>query len=92
MAELLTRLGDDRFARIHRSRIVNVARVSELRVAAGGDYDVVLQSGSGWVSAAATATRCSNVSPPGGNRRFVVQTKGPVGSTGPCRDVVEPSR
>jgi two-component system LytT family response regulator len=45
MAELLTRLGDDRFARIHRSRIVNVAKVCELRVAGGGDYDVVLQSG-----------------------------------------------
>ena len=45
MAELLTRLGDDRFARIHRSRIVNVAKVSELRVAGGGDYDVVLHSG-----------------------------------------------
>lgn len=45
MTELLTRLGEDRFARVHRSAIVNLERVTELRVAAGGDYDVVLASG-----------------------------------------------
>jgi two-component system, LytTR family, response regulator len=45
MVDLLARLGPERFARIHRSRLVNVARVAELRVAGGGDYDVVLHSG-----------------------------------------------
>lgn len=46
MTELLRRLGGRRFFRIHRSCIVNVDRVKELRVAAGGDYDVVLTSGT----------------------------------------------
>jgi two-component system LytT family response regulator len=45
MADLLAKLGQDRFVRIHRSHIVNVTRVKELRVAAGGDYDAVLTSG-----------------------------------------------
>ena len=45
MNNLLSRLGEDRFFRIHRSRIVNVARIKELRLAAGGDYDVVLLCG-----------------------------------------------
>lgn len=45
MNNLLARLGEDRFFRIHRSRIVNVARIKELRLAAGGDYDVVLEGG-----------------------------------------------
>ena len=45
MNNLLARLGEDRFFRIHRSRIVNVARIKELRLAAGGDYDVVLLCG-----------------------------------------------
>lgn len=48
MAELLGRLGETWFARVHRSAIVNVARVRELRVAQGGDYDVVLKTGT-WV-------------------------------------------
>jgi two-component system, LytTR family, response regulator len=46
MTNLLGRLGEDRFFRIHRSRIVNVARIKELRLAGGGDYDVVLRSGN----------------------------------------------
>jgi two-component system LytT family response regulator len=45
MSNVLARLGDERFFRIHRSRIVNVARIKELRLAAGGDYDVILDSG-----------------------------------------------
>lgn len=45
MANLLVRLGEDRFFRIHRSRIVRVDRIRELRLAAGGDYDVILKSG-----------------------------------------------
>ena len=45
MNALETRLGDERFFRIHRSRIVNIARIKELRLAAGGDYDVVLDTG-----------------------------------------------
>jgi two-component system LytT family response regulator len=45
MAEVLERLGQHGFAKVHRSAIVNVARVVELRVAAGGDYDVVLTTG-----------------------------------------------
>jgi two-component system LytT family response regulator len=45
MGDLLVRLGEDAFFRIHRSRIVNLSRVESLRVAGGGDYDVVLASG-----------------------------------------------
>jgi two-component system LytT family response regulator len=45
MTEMLARLGQHGFARVHRSAIVNTARVVELRVAAGGDYDVVLTTG-----------------------------------------------
>jgi two-component system LytT family response regulator len=44
MAGFLARLGGG-FFRIHRSTIVNVARIRELRLAAGGDYDVVLKDG-----------------------------------------------
>ena len=45
MNALEARLGGERFFRIHRSRIVNIARIKELRLAAGGDYDVVLDTG-----------------------------------------------
>jgi two-component system LytT family response regulator len=45
MARLLAQLGEEHFFRIHRSRIVNVHRIKELRLASGGDYDVVLHSG-----------------------------------------------
>jgi two-component system, LytTR family, response regulator len=45
MTALLSRLSGDRFFRIHRSRIVRLACIKELRLAAGGDYDVILRSG-----------------------------------------------
>lgn len=45
MTHLLRRLGEDRFHRIHRSRLVNLARIRELWIAGGGDYDVVLENG-----------------------------------------------
>lgn len=45
MVEVLTTLGETRFVRIHRSRLVNVGRIDELRVAGGGECDVVLRSG-----------------------------------------------
>lgn len=44
MAGMVSKLGDQ-FFRIHRSRIVNIARIKELRLAAGGDYDVTLTDG-----------------------------------------------
>ncbi len=46
MYSVQKRLGDARFFRIHRSRIVNVSRIRELRLAAGGDYDVILSNGA----------------------------------------------
>jgi two-component system LytT family response regulator len=45
MGTLLQKLGERRFFRIHRSRIVNVAQIREIRIAGGGDYQVVLQDG-----------------------------------------------
>jgi two-component system LytT family response regulator len=45
MTHLLEQLAGHRFARIHRSRIVNLGRVRELRSAAGGEYEVVLHDG-----------------------------------------------
>lgn len=45
MAKLQARLEPERFFRIHRSRLVNVSRIKELRLGAGGDYDVVLHDG-----------------------------------------------
>jgi two-component system, LytTR family, response regulator len=44
MTNVMARL-DDRFFRIHRSRIVRVDLIKELRLAAGGDYDVILTNG-----------------------------------------------
>jgi two-component system LytT family response regulator len=46
MPEMLERLGTDRFVRIHRSTIVNVRKIVELRPKGHGDYDVVLRSGA----------------------------------------------
>jgi two-component system LytT family response regulator len=43
MAELERDLETERFCRIHRSTIVNLARVRDLRSDAGGEYEVVLQ-------------------------------------------------
>jgi two-component system LytT family response regulator len=45
MVNLFARLGEARFFRIHRSRIVNLTRIKSLRLAAGGDYDVILKDG-----------------------------------------------
>ena len=46
MNALIARIGDRRFFRIHRSRIVNIARVKELIIAGGGDYQVLLWDGT----------------------------------------------
>ena len=46
MNGLVAAIGSQRFFRIHRSRIVNVARVKELLIAGGGDYQVVLSNGT----------------------------------------------
>ena len=45
MSNLLPKLGETDFFRIHRSRIVNIDRIKELRLASGGDYDVILRDG-----------------------------------------------
>jgi len=45
MHELEQRLDPQRFARVHRSTIVNVARVKELRPHHNGEYFLVLDSG-----------------------------------------------
>jgi two-component system LytT family response regulator len=42
MKQLEERLDPARFVRIHRSRIVNVERVRELRHLSHGDYEVTL--------------------------------------------------
>jgi two-component system LytT family response regulator len=46
MTNVLTQLDERMFLRIHRSYIVNIDRVSALRLASGGDYDVILRDGS----------------------------------------------
>ncbi len=46
MVSLDSRLDPARFLRIHRSRIVNVDRIKELRPLDGGEYVVVLHSGA----------------------------------------------
>ena len=46
MNGLIARIGERRFFRIHRSRIVNIARVKELIIAGGGDYQVLLWDGT----------------------------------------------
>jgi two-component system LytT family response regulator len=45
MAAVTERLDPRQFARIHRSTIVNIDRVREIRPEWHGDYDVVLQTG-----------------------------------------------
>jgi two-component system, LytTR family, response regulator len=45
MAAVTERLDPRQFARIHRSTIVNIDRVREIRPEWHGDYDVVLQNG-----------------------------------------------
>jgi two-component system LytT family response regulator len=46
LGRLQDMLGPDRFARIHRSALVNVAGVRELRHHSHGDYVVVLSDGT----------------------------------------------
>lgn len=46
MASLERKLDPSRFARIHRSRFVNLARVAELRTMPNGEYLVLLQDGT----------------------------------------------
>jgi two-component system LytT family response regulator len=46
MATLQARLGEAQFFRIHRSHLVNLLRIKELRLGAGGDYDVILKDGT----------------------------------------------
>jgi two-component system, LytTR family, response regulator len=46
MHTLEARLDPTRFVRIHRSFIVNIDRVRELRQAQRGDYDIILQDGT----------------------------------------------
>lgn len=46
MNSLIARIGERQFFRIHRSRIVNIARVKELTIAGGGDYHVLLLDGT----------------------------------------------
>ena len=43
LRSLAQRLDPARFARVHRSAIVNLARVREIRVAARGDHAIVLE-------------------------------------------------
>jgi two-component system LytT family response regulator len=45
LASLETRLDRTRFVRVHRSAIVNLAQVTEIRTPASGDATVVLRSG-----------------------------------------------
>jgi two-component system LytT family response regulator len=46
MADLDRELDREMFCRIHRSAIVNITRVRELRLDANGEYEVVLQDGA----------------------------------------------
>ena len=46
LAALGARLDPSRFARIHRSTLVNVDRVRELRPSGSGTYDVILRDGA----------------------------------------------
>jgi len=43
LRSLAERLDPSRFARVHRSAIVNLARIREIRVAARGDHTLVLE-------------------------------------------------
>ncbi|WP_205985017.1 LytTR family DNA-binding domain-containing protein [Pseudofulvimonas gallinarii] len=45
LRELEAKLDADRFARIHRSTIVNIARVRELRPHINGEYFLTLDGG-----------------------------------------------
>ena len=43
LRSLVQRLDSSRFARVHRSAIVNLARIREIRMAARGDHTLVLE-------------------------------------------------
>ena len=45
LIELEQDLGDEKFARIHRSTLVNVERIRGLELQDGGEYEVVLKTG-----------------------------------------------
>ena len=49
LTALEAQLGEERFCRIHRSTLVRIDRVAELRPRARGDYDVVLRDGTNLV-------------------------------------------
>jgi two-component system, LytTR family, response regulator len=46
LLELERDLGEERFIRIHRSTIVNLARIRALELQDGGEYEVVLKAGA----------------------------------------------
>jgi two-component system LytT family response regulator len=46
LAELERDLGEEHFVRIHRSIIVNLERIQGLELQSGGDYEVLLKSGT----------------------------------------------
>ena len=46
MKELVARLEPGRFARVHRTAIVNIERVREIRPDEGGDFEILLESGA----------------------------------------------
>jgi two-component system, LytTR family, response regulator len=46
MCDLEQRLSTQRFARIHRSMIVNVDRLAEVKPSLNGDFEVILQDGT----------------------------------------------
>ena len=43
LQDLYARLDPSRFARVHRSAIVNLSRIREIRMAARGDHTLVLE-------------------------------------------------
>jgi hypothetical protein len=43
---LAARLGDDRFARVHRAHVVNIDRIREIQPWENGDYRILLKDGS----------------------------------------------
>jgi two-component system LytT family response regulator len=46
LQDLLQQLGEQQFARIHRSAAVNIAQIENLKAMAKGDYEVRLRSGA----------------------------------------------
>jgi two-component system LytT family response regulator len=46
MNNLAARLDPNKFARIHRSTLVQIERIKELQPMFGGDYVVILHSGT----------------------------------------------